>query len=141
MDKIKKAELIFTNMEPVNKSRFLLSIGDIPSYLIYSISDLHCNIDGFNKKEWDDIYIKIYDTVDLPIAKIIMDETNKCKSDISMILLDPAGQIVSTYKLLDAHIYDVNLGSFDWNSIKPNIISMHIEFSDIEIVTVKNKEI
>ena len=128
--------------EPKMTNRFIMYIGDVPSYLIKAAarptitnSELvldHINIDRKvkGKSRWQDVSITLYDPIVPSGAQAVMEwirlhhesltgrdgYSTQYKKDITFHSLSPTGEKIEEWCLKGAFILDSNFGTMDWGT-------------------------
>lgn len=128
--------------EPKYQHKFIMTIGDIPSYLIKasakpSMTNGEVVLDHINVKRklkgksmWNSIAITMYDPIVPSAAQQLMDwvrlhhesatgrdgYSSFYKKNITLEQLSGLGEIVEQWTLKGCYLQDVNFGSLDWSS-------------------------
>jgi len=128
--------------EPKHQNRFLLTVGNIPSYIVKasskpSMENGEVVIDTINvqrkvkgKSTWSNITLTLYDPIVPSGAQAVMTwirahhesatgrdgYTDDYKKDITLKGLGAAGQVVEEWTIKGAYIQSCNWGSYDWST-------------------------
>ena len=126
--------------EPKHQNRFILTVGDIPSYLVKASSKPsmengevvleHINVQRKvkGKSKWNNITLTLYDPIVPSGAQAVMEwirdhhesatgrdgYSDDYKKTVTMQGLGAAGQVVEEWSLKGAFIQSCNWGSYDW---------------------------
>ena len=126
--------------EPKYTNRFIMYIGDIPTYIIKaaarpSLTNGEIILDHINverklkgKTRWQDVSITLYDPIVPSGAQSVMEwvrlhhesltgrdgYSTQYKKDIRFNSLSPTGEIIEEWLLKGAFIADSNFGQMDW---------------------------
>ena len=126
--------------EPKYTNRFIMYIGDIPTYIIKaaarpSLTNGEIVLDHINverklkgKTRWQDVSITLYDPIVPSGAQAVMEwvrlhhesltgrdgYSTQYKKDIRFNSLSPTGEIIEEWLLKGAFIADSNFGQMDW---------------------------
>jgi len=135
-------ELMFTAFEPKTPNRFVFYVDGIPSYLINkakspSFDSGEITLDHINvyrkvkgKVKWNNITLQLYDPIAPSGAEAVMEwqrlahesvtgrdgYSDFYKKDCSMVVLGPAGDIVSEWLIKGAFIKTADFGDYDWST-------------------------
>ena len=147
-------EMFYTNFEPKMKSRFIMEIGGVPSYLIkagnrpniqFEVVTLeHINLKRKlkGKGEWQDLEITLYDPIVPSGAQAVMEWVRTShesltgrdgyadfyKKDIDIYMLGPVGDKIENWKLKGAFISNAQFGELDWTSNDPAEITLTLSY-------------
>jgi hypothetical protein len=128
--------------EPVKAHQFIMSIGDIPAFLIKSsakpsiangeITLDHINVQRYvkGKSVWNTIAVSLYDAIVPSGAQAVMDwirlhhesatgrdgYSSFYKKEIKLRQLSPLGEVIEEWVLKGTYIVDANFGTLDWSS-------------------------
>ena len=128
--------------EPKYQHKFILSIDDIPGFLIKtsakpSLTNGEVVLDHINvkrklkgKSSWNSIAITMYDAIMPSGAQAVMQwvrlhhesatgrdgYASMYKKDIRLISLSPIGEIIEEWQIKGAYLSEVNFGSLDWSA-------------------------
>ena len=140
--------------EPKMANRFIMYIGDIPSYIIKAAARPsltngevvldHINIDRKvkGKTRWNDVAITLYDPVVPSGAQAVMEwvrlhhesltgrdgYSTQYKKDITFHSLSPTGEKIEEWTLKGAFILDTNFGQMDWGTEESVQIEMTLKY-------------
>ena len=140
--------------EPKKQHQFIMSIGDVPAYLIKaaarpSFSNGEIILDHINVKRkvkgktvWNDISITLYDPISPPGAQAVMEwirlhhesatgrdgYSSFYKKEIRLHQLSPLGEVIEEWILKGAFITSAGFGTFDWSSDAVQEISMTLRY-------------
>lgn len=135
-------EIFFTQFEPKQQNRFLLSMTGIPAFLIKGVNAVsltqdtvvlnHINVQRFvkGKTKWGSIQMTLFDPVTPSGAQAVMEwlrlhhesvtgrdgYSDFYKKDLTLNVLGPVGDIVSEWIIVGALITDINFGDFSWDN-------------------------
>lgn len=128
--------------EPKKQHQFIMSIGDVPAYLIKasakpSIANGEITLDHINvqryvkgKSVWNTISVTLYDAIVPSGAQAVMEwirlhhesatgrdgYSSFYKKEIRLRQLSPLGEVIEEWILNGAFIVDANFGSLDWST-------------------------
>ena len=148
------SEIMFTPFEPKTKSRYILYVEGIPSYLIKTanrpsitfeeVELNHINMKRFvkGKGAWEPIEITLYDPVVPSGAQAVMEwvrlhkesvtgrdgYSDFYKKDITINLLGPVGDKVEEWTLKGAFLSAATFGDMDWATEDPVQIELTIKY-------------
>lgn len=148
------SEIMFTPFEPKTKSRYILYVEGIPSYLIKTatrpsitfeeVELNHINMKRFvkGKGAWEPIEITLYDPVVPSGAQAVMEwvrlhkesvtgrdgYTDFYKKDITINLLGPVGDKVEEWTLKGAFIVSATFNDLDWSVSDPAEITLSLRY-------------
>jgi|TARA_R110000796_G_scaffold30014_2_gene80499 hypothetical protein len=140
--------------EPKMANRFIMYIGDIPSYIIKAAARPsltngevvldHINIDRKvkGKTRWNDVAITLYDPIVPSGAQAVMEwvrlhhesltgrdgYSTQYKKDITFHSLSPTGEKIEEWTLKGAFILDTNFGQMDWGTEESVQIEMTLKY-------------
>ena len=140
--------------EPVKAHQFIMSIGDIPAFLIKAsakpsiangeIALDHINVQRYVKGRsvWNTITVSLYDAIVPRGAQAVMDwirlhhesatgrdgYSSFYKKEIKLRQLSPLGEVIEEWILKGAYIVDANFGSLDWSSEEVVMIEMTLRY-------------
>ena len=140
--------------EPKMANRFIMYIGDIPSYIIKAAARPsltngevvldHINIDRKvkGKTRWNDVAITLYDPIVPSGAQAVMDwirlhhesatgrdgYSSMYKKEITFHSLSPTGEKIEEWTLKGAFILDTNFGQMDWGTEESVQIEMTLKY-------------
>ena len=140
--------------EPKMANRFIMYIGDVPSYLIKAAARPtitngevvldHINIDRKvkGKSRWNDISITLYDPIVPSGAQAAMEwirlhhesltgrdgYSTQYKKDIQFHSLSPTGEKIEEWELKGAYIVDAGFGDMDWSNESAVEISLTLSY-------------
>jgi len=140
--------------EPKMANRFIMYIGDIPSYIIKAAARPsltngevvldHINIDRKvkGKPRWNDVAITLYDPIVPSGAQAVMEwvrlhhesltgrdgYSTQYKKDITFHSLSPTGEKIEEWTLKGAFILDTNFGQMDWGTEESVQIEMTLKY-------------
>jgi len=140
--------------EPKYQHKFILSIGDIPSYLVKTSAKPKADngevvIDHINiqrkvkgKTKWNNIDITLYDPIVPSGAQSIMGwfrshhesatgrdgYSSFYKKDITLSQLDGLGRTVEEWTIYGAFINSCDWGSYDWSSEDIQLITATLSY-------------
>ena len=135
-------EIFYTAYEPKQANRFILYMDGFPSYIIKQISSFaiengevilqHINVDRKikGKSKWGDVTLNLYDPVTPSGAQAVMEwvrlhhesvtgrdgYSDFYKSDLTLNVLGPVGDIVSEWVLKGAYIKTATFPEFNWST-------------------------
>ena len=133
-------EIMFTAFEPKVQNRFLMLLGNVPTYLVkkaaspsFTAGEIildHINIyrKVKGKVKWNDMSLELYDPVTPSGAQAVMEWARLAhesvtgrdgysdfyKRDVRLQVLGPVGDIVSEWIVKGAYIKEANFGEYDW---------------------------
>ena len=140
--------------EPVKAHQFIMSIGDIPAFLIKSsakpsiangeITLDHINVQRYvkGKSVWNTIAVSLYDAIVPSGAQAVMDwirlhhesatgrdgYSSFYKKEIKLRQLSPLGEVIEEWVLKGTYIVDANFGTLDWSSEEVVNIEMTLRY-------------
>jgi len=140
--------------EPKKQHQFIMSIGDIPAFLIKasakpSIANGEITLDHINvqryvkgKSVWSTISVTLYDAIVPSGAQAVMEwvrlhhesatgrdgYSSFYKKEIRLHQLSPLGEVIEEWILKGAFIVDSNFGTYDWSSDAVQEISMTLRY-------------
>ena len=140
--------------EPKYTNRFIMYIGDIPTYIIKaaarpSLTNGEVILDHINverklkgKTRWQDISITLYDPIVPSGAQAVMEwvrlhhesltgrdgYSTQYKKDIRFNSLSPTGEIIEEWLLKGAFIADSNFGQMDWSTEESVQIELTLKY-------------
>jgi hypothetical protein len=140
--------------EPKYTNRFIMYIGDIPTYIIKaaarpSLTNGEVILDHINverklkgKTRWQDISITLYDPIVPSGAQSVMEwvrlhhesltgrdgYSTQYKKDIRFNSLSPTGEIIEEWLLKGAFIADSNFGTMDWSTEESVQIELTLKY-------------
>ena len=140
--------------EPKMANRFIMYIGDIPSYIIKAAARPsltngevvldHINIDRKvkGKTRWNDVAITLYDPIVPSGAQAVMEwvrlhhesltgrdgYSTQYKKDITFHSLSPTGEKIEEWTLKGAFVLDSNFGQMDWGTEDAVTIEMTLKY-------------
>ena len=140
--------------EPKKQHQFIMSIGDVPAYLIKasakpSIANGEITLDHINvqryvkgKSEWSTITMTLYDAIVPSGAQAVMEwvrlhhesatgrdgYSTFYKKTIGLQQLSPLGEVIEEWTLNGAFITDAAFGTFDWGSDAVQEIELTIRY-------------
>ena len=147
-------DIMFTPFEPKTKSRYILYVEGIPSYLIKTanrpsitfeeVELNHINMKRFvkGKGAWEPIEITLYDPVVPSGAQAVMEwvrlhkesvtgrdgYSDFYKKDITINLLGPVGDKVEEWTLKGAFIVSATFNDLDWSVSDPAEITLSLRY-------------
>ena len=148
------SEIMFTPFEPKTKSRYILYVEGIPSYLIKTanrpsitfeeVELNHINMKRFvkGKGAWEPIEITLYDPVVPSGAQAVMEwvrlhkesvtgrdgYSDFYKKDITINMLGPVGDKVEEWTLKGAFIVSAAINDLDWSVSDPAEITLSLRY-------------
>tara|TARA_Y100001973_G_C5155496_1_gene310507 strand:+ start:336 stop:824 length:489 start_codon:yes stop_codon:yes gene_type:complete len=148
------SEIMFTPFEPKTKSRYILYVEGIPSYLIKTanrpsitfeeVELNHINMKRFvkGKGAWEPIEITLYDPVVPSGAQAVMEwvrlhkesvtgrdgYSDFYKKDITINMLGPVGDKVEEWTLKGAFIVSAAFNDLDWSVSDPAEITLSLRY-------------
>jgi len=140
--------------EPKYTNRFIMYIGDIPTYIIKaaarpSLTNGEIILDHINverklkgKTRWQDLAITLYDPIVPSGAQSVMEwvrlhhesltgrdgYSTQYKKDIRFNSLSPTGEIIEEWLLRGAFIADSNFGQMDWSTEESVQIELTLKY-------------
>ena len=140
--------------EPKYTNRFIMYIGDIPTYIIKaaarpSLTNGEIVLDHINverklkgKTRWQDLSITLYDPIVPSGAQAVMEwvrlhhesltgrdgYSTQYKKDIRFNSLSPTGEIIEEWLLKGAFIADSNFGTMDWTTEESVQIELTLKY-------------
>ena len=140
--------------EPKYTNRFIMYIGDIPTYIIkaaarpsLTIGEIvldHINVERKlkGKTRWQDVSITLYDPIVPSGAQAVMEwvrlhhesltgrdgYSTQYKKDIRFNSLSPTGEIIEEWLLKGAFIADSNFGTMDWTTEESVQIELTLKY-------------
>ena len=140
--------------EPKKQPQFIMSLGDIPAYLIKasakpSMANGEIALDHINtqryvkgKSVWNSIAVTLYDAIVPSGAQSVMEwvrlhhesatgrdgYSSFYKKQVYLRQLSPLGEIVEEWILNGAYIMDSNFGSLDWSTEDVVTIEMTLRY-------------
>jgi hypothetical protein len=147
-------KMFYTNFEPKMKNRYVMEIGEIPSYLVKAanrptIQFETITLDHINVKrklkgkgEWQDLTITLFDPIVPSGAQAVMDwirlghesitgrdgYADFYKKDITFYMLGPVGDKIEQWTLKGAFISQANFGDLDFSSNDPATIELTLTY-------------
>ena len=147
-------KMFYTNFEPKMKNRYVMEIGEIPSYLVKAanrptIQFETITLDHINVKrklkgkgEWQDLTITLFDPIVPSGAQYVMDWVRLShesitgrdgyadfyKKDITFYMLGPVGDKIEQWTLKGAFISQANFGDLDFSSNDPATIELTLTY-------------
>ena len=147
-------KMFYTNFEPKMKNRYVMEIGEIPSYLVKAanrptnqfetITLDHINVKRKlkGKGEWQDLTITLFDPIVPSGAQAVMDwirlghesitgrdgYADFYKKDITFYMLGPVGDKIEQWTLKGAFISQANFGDLDFSSNDPATIELTLTY-------------
>ena len=135
-------EIMFRAFEPKVQNRFIMYMGDIPSFMVKTVTapsfeDGEVVLDHINsyrkirgKRVWGDMDMTLYDPITPSGAQAVMEwarlsyesvtgragYSDFYKKDLTLNVLGPVGDIVSEWIIKGAFIKTMAQGSFDWSA-------------------------
>jgi len=154
MANISSTDLWYTPYEPKLKNRFIMSIGDIPAYMIKTAQRPqitfdevvleHMNVTKYvkGKGRWQTLQVTMYDPIVPSASQAVMDwvrlhhesttgsdgYADMYKRDITFQVLGPAGDIVEKWVLHGTMIQDAAFGDLDFSSSDPVEITLTLRY-------------
>ena len=156
LDGINQNELFDSafDWEPKYTNRFIMYIGDIPTYIIKaaarpSLTNGEVILDHINverklkgKTRWQDISITLYDPIVPSGAQSVMEwvrlhhesltgrdgYSTQYKKDVRFNSLSPTGEIIEEWLLKGAFIADSNFGTMDWSTEESVQIELTLKY-------------
>ena len=145
---------VSTSWEPKKQHQFIMSIGDIPAYLIKasakpSMTNGEIALDHINtqrsvkdKSVWNSIAVTLYDAIVPSGAQSVMEwvrlhhesatgrdgYSTFYKKQVYLRQLSPLGEIVEEWILNGTYILDSNFGSLDWSTEDVVMIEMTLRY-------------
>ena len=145
---------VSTSWEPKKQHQFIMSIGDIPAYLIKasakpSMTNGEIALDHINtqryvkgKSVWNSIAVTLYDAIVPSGAQSVMEwvrlhhesatgrdgYSTFYKKLVTLHQLSPLGEVVEEWKLNGTYILDSNFGSLDWSTEDVVTIEMTLRY-------------
>ena len=140
--------------EPKYTNRFIMYIGDIPTYIIKAVARPsltngeiildHINVDRKlkGKTRWQDLSITLYDPIVPSGAQAVMEwvrlhhesvtgrdgYSTQYKKEIRFNSLSPTGEIIEEWLLKGAFIADSNFGQMDWGTEESVQIELTLKY-------------
>jgi len=128
--------------EPKKQHQFIMSIGDIPAFLIKasakpSLANGEITLDHINvqryvkgKSVWNTISVTLYDAIVPSGAQAVMEwvrlhhesatgrdgYSSFYKKEVRLKQLSPLGEVIEEWILNGTYIVDANFGSLDWST-------------------------
>ena len=148
------SEIMFTPFEPKTKSRYILYVEGIPSYLIKTatrpsitfeeVELNHINMKRFvkGKGAWEPIEITLYDPVVPSGAQAVMEwvrlhkesvtgrdgYSDFYKKDVTFNLLGPVGDVIEEWELKGAFILTADFGEVAFEDSTPVEIALTLRY-------------
>ena len=145
---------VSTSWEPKKQHQFIMSLGDIPAYLIKasakpSMTNGEIALDHINtqryvkgKSVWNSIAVTLYDAIVPSGAQSVMEwvrlhhesatgrdgYSTFYKKQVYLRQLSPLGEIVEEWILNGTYILDSNFGSLDWSTEDVVTIEMTLRY-------------
>lgn len=145
---------VSTSWEPKKQHQFIMSIGDIPAYLIKasakpSMTNGEIALDHINtqryvkgKSVWNSIAVTLYDAIVPSGAQSVMEwvrlhhesatgrdgYSTFYKKLVTLHQLSPLGEVIEEWKLNGTYILDSNFGSLDWSTEDVVTIEMTLRY-------------
>jgi hypothetical protein len=140
--------------EPKYENRFIMSISDVPAFLIKSsakpsatngsVTLDHINVQRYVKAKtvWNTIDIQIYDAIVPSAAQKMMEwfrlhhesatgrdgYSSMYKKDITLESLSPLGEVIEDWTLKGTYLESVNFGNLDWSNEAAVMISATLKY-------------
>ena len=140
--------------EPKKQHQFIMSIGDIPAFLIKasgkpSIANGEITLDHINvqryvkgKSVWNTITVSLYDAIVPSGAQAVMEwirlhhesatgrdgYSSFYKKEVRLKQLSPLGEVIEEWILNGTYIVDANFGSLDWSTEDVVTIEMTLRY-------------
>ena len=135
-------DIFFTQFEPKQQNRFLLSMTGIPAFIVKGVNAVsltqdtvvlnHINVQRFvkGKTKWGSIQMTLFDPITPSGAQAVMEwvrlhhesvtgrdgYSDFYKKDLTLDVLGPVGDIVSEWIIKGALITSANFGDYSWDS-------------------------
>ena len=135
-------DIFFTQFEPKQQNRFLLSMTGIPAFIVKGVNAVsltqdtvvlnHINVQRFvkGKTKWGSIQMTLFDPITPSGAQAVMEwlrlhhesvtgrdgYSDFYKKDLTLNVLGPVGDIVSEWIIVGALITDINFGDYSWDN-------------------------
>jgi hypothetical protein len=135
-------EIMFTAFEPKVANRFIMYLGDIPAYMVKSVSspsftDGVIKLDHINtyrkirgKREWQNMTLSLYDPITPSGAQAVMEwarlgyesVTGRAgyadfyKKEVYLNMLGPVGDIIGEWVIKGAFVQSSNFGQYNWST-------------------------
>ena len=140
--------------EPKKQHQFIMSIGDIPAFLIKasakpSLANGEITLDHINvqryvkgKSVWNTISVTLYDAIVPSGAQAVMEwirlhhesatgrdgYSSFYKKEIALRQLSPLGEVIEEWKLHGTYIKSAKFGDLDWATEDPVEITLTLRF-------------
>jgi len=140
--------------EPKHENRFIMSISDVPAFLIKSadkpsvqhttVTLDHINVQRYvkGKTVWQTMNIQLYDAIVPSAAQKMMEwfrlhhesatgrdgYSSMYKKDITLESLSPLGEVIEDWTLKGAFLEKVNFGALDWSNEAPVMIQATLSY-------------
>jgi hypothetical protein len=147
-------KMFYTNFEPKMKNRYIMELGDIPSYLVKAANRPSINFEtvtlphiNINRKlqgrgDWQPIEITLYDPIVPSGAQAVMEwvrlghesitgrrgYADFYKKIINFYMLGPVGDKIEQWTLHGAFIESVNFGDLSFESNDPAEITLTLQY-------------
>lgn len=120
-----------TTFEPKVNNRFIVTLGNIPSYVIKSVSLPAYRSTG---KRWhDSLKLKLYNPIGLKLEESLIELVNQEKVKVKIRLLTPTGEVDTTWDV-EVSKGMLQFNDMDWaNEGEPNIIDLVFSVENVTI--------
>jgi len=151
---ISAQQLMFNSFTPKVSNRFVMSVGDIPSFICKKVTRPGVTfgevvIDHINTKrklqgkaDWNDVTMTLWDPIVPSGAQHVMEWVRKgyesatgaagypdfYKEDVTIEVLGPAGDIRERWVLKGAFPLSTEMGELDWSNDQPIEISLTLKY-------------
>jgi hypothetical protein len=151
---ISAQQLMFNSFTPKVANRFVMSVGDIPSFICKKVTRPGVTfgevvIDHINTKrklqgkaDWNDVTMTLWDPIVPSGAQHVMEWVRKgyesatgaagypdfYKEDVTIEVLGPAGDIRERWVLKGAFPLTTEMGELDWSNDQPVEISVTLKY-------------
>jgi hypothetical protein len=151
---ISAQQLMFNSFTPKVSNRFVMSVGDIPSFICKKVSRPGITfgevvIDHINTKrklqgkaDWNDITVTLWDPIVPSGAQHVMEWVRKgyesatgaagyadfYKEDVTIEVLGPQGDIRERWVIKGAFPLTTEMGELDWSNDQPVEITLTLKY-------------
>jgi len=153
-DTISAQQLMFNSFTPKVSNRFILSVGDIPSFICKKVTRPGVTfgevvIDHINTKrklqgkaDWNDVTVTLWDPIVPSGAQHVMEWVRRgyesatgaagypdfYKENVTIEVLGPSGTIEERWVLKGAFPLTTEMGELDWSNDQPVEISLTLKY-------------
>lgn len=139
---LESGEMFYNSFQPKVKNGFIMSIGDIPTYMVKMVNRPSLKFDVITmdhinikrklqgKGEWNDIQLTLYDPIIPSGAQLVMEwirlshesitgrrgYADFYKKNLTLKLLGPVGDVVEQWSIIGAFINEAAFGDLDWSA-------------------------